>query len=438
MYTIYVKDPAVFYAFVYDADFDKNDPTLATSRIQLPVIDVPDSDDEEELRAFVDEIGLKLEVFDVEFNKADVKITPYSGRSSNNGNILFRIEGLDKNEQTYYVRYTMNGRTPLKPYDDQECYKDPVHGESFKREGTIAFGMIGNSTAILYVSMYGDIDLIPLTLDFYPVTEPDKRVQRINVTKKMLKGNSYYFSKKDMKKLDPHELYNCYVFSGNKLITYTSGYFETKDNYSDYSPYWLSLKTGKHSQITIALDVDKRGGISNLPLYKLSKSAKSAKMNKLSKAGYTFKGWYIEYTDSKGEIKQKKVTTINKKFVTKYAPDKNLKLYARFKPNKYSVKYVISGKYENKKVKVHGKIKTVKYEYADNNGRINDIIIQGDGSQLTVKDERGLVLKGWTTVKKGAEVMYKTGQKVSLEELLPAKGKTIVLYAVYAPEDTAK
>ena len=78
-----------------------------------------------------------------------------------------------------------------------------------------------------------------------------------------------------------------------------------------------------------------------------------------------------------------------------------------------------------KKVKVSGKIRLSKAEKK----------IDYATGKLTVKGEnltaKGYTLAGWTTKKGGAEVMLTIGETVTIEELIPEKGKTITLYPVW-------
>ena len=101
---------------------------------------------------------------------------------------------------------------------------------------------------------------------------------------------------------------------------------------------------------------------------------------------------------------------------------------AKFVPGTYTVKYTITKPDKKVKVKVSPKLKAKKYKYTDEKGELTGITIEG--TQLQPKDPAYKLL-GWTAVKGGKEVMYKVGETVTLDKLVPEKGKTIRLYPVW-------
>ncbi len=77
-----------------------------------------------------------------------------------------------------------------------------------------------------------------------------------------------------------------------------------------------------------------------------------------------------------------------------------------------------------------GKAKSWKGAYSLDNETVQNVTI-ADGSTITAKDTT-LELIGWTRVKYGTEAEFETGDSVSLEDLIPDKGKTVKLYPVFA------
>ena len=185
----------------------------------------------------------------------------------------------------------------------------------------------------------------------------------------------------------------------------------------------VTLKKNKKTSVSGTL-IFKTNGAEQKPteLFKINKSGKKASLTKVTKKGYVFKGWYT--TTASG--KQKKITSVTAKTLAKY-PD-GLVLEAKFVPGTYTVKYTITKPEKKVKVKVSPKLKAKKYKYTDENGRLNSITVEG--TQLQPKDPAYKLL-GWTNVKNGSEVMFKVGETVTLDRLVPEKGKTIRLYPVW-------
>lgn len=185
----------------------------------------------------------------------------------------------------------------------------------------------------------------------------------------------------------------------------------------------LTLPGKKNTEVTASLIFITNGADEVDHYYTLNKSGKKAKLVNMVKKGHSFKGWYCEYTDKKGNKKAKRIKTLTAAILSKYSVEGTLTLEARFTSNKYTIKYKVSK--PAKKVKVSGKIKLSKAEKK---------IDYATGS-LTVKGEqlsaKGYTLAGWTTKKGSSEVMLYIGDTVTLEELIPAKGKTITLYPVW-------
>lgn len=185
----------------------------------------------------------------------------------------------------------------------------------------------------------------------------------------------------------------------------------------------VTLKKNKKTSVSGTL-IFKTNGAEQKPteLFKIDKSGKKASLTKVTKKGYVFKGWYT--TTASG--KQKKITSVTAKTLAKY-PD-GLVLEAKFVPGTYTVKYTITKPEKKVKVKVSPKLKAKKYKYTDENGSLTAITIEG--TQLQPKDPAYKLL-GWTTVKNGNEVMFKVGETVTLDKLVPVKGKNIRLYPVW-------
>ena len=191
----------------------------------------------------------------------------------------------------------------------------------------------------------------------------------------------------------------------------------------------ITLPGKKNVPVTAYVRFIPNGADEDQIYYTPNKSGKKLKLNsKFTKKGYSFKGWYCTYIDKKGKEKTKKLKTITAATLQKYAVDGTVTLEAKFAVNTYKITFEKSAKFEGKKVKVSGKIPTQKRVYSEDGETVTSIKMMG--SDLILKDA-SLELKGWTTVKKGTEVMFAVGEEVSLDELLPAKGKTIKLYAVY-------
>ena len=169
----------------------------------------------------------------------------------------------------------------------------------------------------------------------------------------------------------------------------------------------ISLKTKKgenSANITF-----KGNGAIETDYYAVSKKGTSIKLKKVTRKGYTFKGWYLN---------NKKVTTITANKLTG-----DMTLEARFTPNKYTISYKI--KRPAKNVKIKGKISLTKDEKK----------VSYDKGSITVKgtelSAEGYELAGFTTDKKGTEAMFKPSDTAALENLIPKKGTTITLYSVW-------
>ncbi len=192
----------------------------------------------------------------------------------------------------------------------------------------------------------------------------------------------------------------------------------------------ITLIGKKNAAVTAYLTFNTNGGDELESYYTINGSGKKATLKKLSRKGYTFKGWYCSYKDKKGNDKKKKISALTASALTKYATDGELVLEAEFTANTYTVKYYKNAKFDGKKVKLKGKVKSRKLKYSLNNEDVQEVKI-GEGSTIEAKDKT-LELVGWSRVKNSAEAEFDTGEVVSLEELLPEKGKTIKLYPVFA------
>ncbi len=175
----------------------------------------------------------------------------------------------------------------------------------------------------------------------------------------------------------------------------------------------ITLKGKKNAEITVSISFETNGADEVDSYYSISKSGKKAVLyKKMHKKGYTFKGWYLN---------GKKVSSLTAKTLQKN-PD-GITLEARFKPITYSIKYKVSK--PARKVKVKGKIKLSRDEKK----------IGYEGGELTAKgtelSANGYVLKGWTNVKGGTEVVIGIGETLPLSELVPDSGKKITLYSIW-------
>ncbi|MCR5118527.1 MAG: leucine-rich repeat protein [Lachnospiraceae bacterium] len=195
----------------------------------------------------------------------------------------------------------------------------------------------------------------------------------------------------------------------------------TKDKCKDYGGK-LTWKTesgkpgGGASRLTeeildSAVTFITNGAEETAPYYKINKSGKKAKLVTLHKKGYTFKGWYFN---------GKKVKTLTPKLLRK---NPAITLEAKFTPNKYKIVYKVSKKAYG--VKVKGKIKLTKEEKKIS---YEGGMLTGKGTELTCE---GYTLKGWSLTKGGSDIVVGVGETVSLEKLIPDKGKTIKLYPVW-------
>ncbi len=191
----------------------------------------------------------------------------------------------------------------------------------------------------------------------------------------------------------------------------------------------ITLPGKKKVPVTAFVTFVTNGGDEQDSYYTLNKKGNEASLHKLVRKGYTFKGWYCTYTDKKGKEKTKKLSALTATTLTKYAADGELILKAQFNPNKYTVKYYKTAKLDGKKVKMKGKAKSWKGAYSLDNEIVQNVTI-ADGSTITAKDTT-LELIGWTRVKYGTETEFATGDSVSLEDLIPDKGKTVKLYPVF-------
>ena len=185
----------------------------------------------------------------------------------------------------------------------------------------------------------------------------------------------------------------------------------------------ITLPGKKKVPVTAYVTFITNGGDEQDSYYTLNKKGNKASLHKLVRKGYTFKGWYCSYKDKKGKDKTKKISALTATTLTKYAVDGELVLKAEFNPNKYTVKYYKTAKLDGKKVKMKGKAKSWKGAYSTDNENVQNVTI-ADGSTITAKDT-SLELIGWTRVKYGTEAEFETGDSVSLEDLIPDKGKTV-------------
>lgn len=136
---------------------------------------------------------------------------------------------------------------------------------------------------------------------------------------------------------------------------------------------------------------------------------KAVLKKKLTKRGYTFKGWTLD---------GKKVTAIN---------EKNLRpgmvLRANFVPVVYNVNYKIVKPLGV--TKIFGKIVMSKSEkkvpYTNETFRVR-------GSEISAP---GYTLAGWSTIKNSTTPMVLVGQEAKIDDLIPLKGKNINLYPVW-------
>jgi len=134
------------------------------------------------------------------------------------------------------------------------------------------------------------------------------------------------------------------------------------------------------------------------------------KLAKLTKDGYTFKGWYNESAGKKG----KKVSKLTKKYLEQ---NPNLVLTARWVQNQYNVKFVVSK--PGKKAKPTGKPgKMAKVNY-------RDLITLPKNLECS-----GYTFKGWATEKNG-KVVYEPGDQVQKIGGKTKKDKNIKLYSVW-------
>lgn len=191
----------------------------------------------------------------------------------------------------------------------------------------------------------------------------------------------------------------------------------------------ITLPGKKKVPVTAYVTFITNGGDEQDSYYTLNKKGNKASLHKLVRKGYTFKGWYCSYKDKKGKDKTKKISALTATTLTKYAVDGELVLKAEFNANKYTVKYYKTAKLDGKKVKMKGKAKSWKGAYSLDNETVQNVTI-ADGSTITAKDTT-LELIGWTRVKYGTEAEFETGDSVSLEDLIPDKGKTVKLYPVF-------
>lgn len=180
-------------------------------------------------------------------------------------------------------------------------------------------------------------------------------------------------------------------------------------------------KPGEVSEVTINITLkDKTGyktakvvfkpsGASEQEFYSISANEKSVKLNKLTKTGYTFKGWYLE---------GKKLSSFNAKKLKD-----GMVLEARFTPNTYVIAYKVTK--PDKGIKVEGKINLAKDEKKISYEK-NSFLVKG--SELKAD---GYILEGFTTVKDGEVAMIKVGDLAKLKDVIPLKGKKITLYTVW-------
>ena len=120
--------------------------------------------------------------------------------------------------------------------------------------------------------------------------------------------------------------------------------------------------------------------------------------------GYDFESWYLD------SAKTQRIT----KIPTYYA--KNIKLYAKWTPHKYSVSFSANGG--------TGKMSTQTSFTYDTKKRLAD---------CTFTAPKGKVFAGWATSKTGSPLYY---NKQNVKNLTSANGKTVKLYAVWITPKT--
>jgi uncharacterized repeat protein (TIGR02543 family) len=132
--------------------------------------------------------------------------------------------------------------------------------------------------------------------------------------------------------------------------------------------------------------------------------------NKFKRTGYTFSGWA---TSKDGNVVYKDKTSVKNIAST----GKTITLYAKWKANTYTVKFVGNGG--------TGKMSNQKYTY--------DVKAKLNANKF--KAPRGCVFGGWST-SDGATPKYTDKQNVS--NITSANGKTVTLYAYWVSTGTYK
>ena len=129
-----------------------------------------------------------------------------------------------------------------------------------------------------------------------------------------------------------------------------------------------------------------------------SSKGKNITLKNPTKKGYTFGGWYAKSNFSGGKVT--KITVSAKK---------NVKLYAKWTANKYTVKFAANGGTGTMKAKTYAYGKS--YTLPAN----------------TFKKSGGYSFNGWNTKKDGSGKSYKN--KASVKNLSAKNGATVTLYA---------
>lgn len=179
---------------------------------------------------------------------------------------------------------------------------------------------------------------------------------------------------------------------------------------------------GKKGTVTAEVTFDLAGADEPEALYEYASGNKKAKLTKnISKVGYTFTGWY--YTDSKTG-KDKKLTVVNEKALS---ANKDLKLTAKWKENKYTAQFKIVKPDKNAKV-----VKTKGM-------KVGNQKVLYESKAVTLYDSKylscdGYELVGWTK-DAGAKVNPVGSYELVTDNIKLAgdikKNNKVVLYSVW-------
>lgn len=179
---------------------------------------------------------------------------------------------------------------------------------------------------------------------------------------------------------------------------------------------------GKKGTVTAEVTFDLAGADEPEALYEYASGNKKAKLTKnISKVGYTFTGWY--YTDSKTG-KDKKLTAINEKILS---TNKDLKLTAKWKENKYTAQFKIVKPDKNAKV-----VKTKGMKVANQKALYESKAVTLYDSKYLSCD--GYELVGWT--KDAGAKVNPVGSYELVTDTIKLAGDTkknnkVVLYSVW-------